>query len=69
VAFGDVPLEDEARSLVSFEWHMLGMLRQGKFALCHPERDGECISLEDWAVGDEDEIEDADAAAGQDSSA
>jgi len=52
-----LPEDDEARTLVTFEWHMLGMLRQGKFALRHPERDGVCITARQWA---EDEDEDDD---------
>ena len=61
IAFEEVPSDDEARSLVSFEWHLLGMLRQGKFVIRHPERDGTCISMDQWAE-DDDEREDDESA-------
>jgi hypothetical protein len=61
IAFEDLDPEDEARALVEFEWHMLGMLRRGKFVLRHPERDGQCVSVSDWAR-EEDDDEDNDAA-------
>jgi|CXWL01.1.fsa_nt_gi hypothetical protein len=53
IAFEDIPADDEARSLVQFEWHMLGMLRSGKFVLRHPERDGICVSMHEWARSEE----------------
>jgi hypothetical protein len=40
---------DEAQALVAFEWHMLGLLHQGRFTIRHPERDGVCISAREWA--------------------
>jgi hypothetical protein len=60
VAVEDTPADDEARSLVTFEWHMLGLLRQGKFTLAHPQRDGLCISAQEWARGEDedDEVDD-----------
>lgn len=61
IAFEDVPPDDEARSLVSFEWHLLGMLRQGKFVIRHPEREGACISIEQWAAEEEDDGEEDDS--------
>ncbi len=60
VAFVDIPADDEARSLVQFEWHLLGMLRQEKFVIRHPERDGVCVSVRDWAEDEEEEEEDSD---------
>jgi hypothetical protein len=47
---------------------MLGMLRQGKFTLRHPSRDGSCVSVEEWARDDEAEAEEAseDAKSGED---
>ena len=62
VAVEDTPPDDEVRALVAFEWHLLGMLRQGKFVIRHPEREGACVSVEDWARdGDgEDGAEDAE---------
>ena len=58
IAFEDIPADDEARSLVQFEWHMLGMLRQGKFVLRHPERDGVCVAMHEWARSEEGDDED-----------
>ena len=55
VAFEDIPADDEARSLIQFEWHLLGMMRQGKFVIHHPEKDGQCVSVREWAESDEDE--------------
>ena len=45
--------DDEGRALLEFEWHLLGMLRQGNFSLVHPERDGVCVTLEEWADSEE----------------
>ncbi len=45
--------DDEGRALLEFEWHLLGMLRQGNFSLVHPEQDGVCVSLDEWAESDD----------------
>jgi hypothetical protein len=46
VAVEDTPADDEARSLVTF---------------AHPQRDGLCISAQEWARGeDEDEDDEVD---------
>ncbi|MBI5289354.1 MAG: hypothetical protein HY873_10335 [Chloroflexi bacterium] len=55
IAFEDIPADDEARSLIQFEWHLLGMMRQGKFVIRHPEKDGKCVSVREWAESDDDE--------------
>lgn len=63
IAVEDSTPDDEVRALVAFEWHLLGMMRQGKFVIRHPERDGQCVSLEEWARDEEDgdgEPEDGD---------
>jgi hypothetical protein len=64
VAVGGVGPDDEAQALVNFEWHMVGLLRAGKFVIRHPERDGQCITYREWvAVGaGEGEAEDAEEA-------
>lgn len=62
VAVEDSEPDDEVRALVAFEWHMLGMLRQGRFTLRHPSREGECVSVEEWARDDEEETEGEDDA-------
>lgn len=58
VAVEESPSDDEARALVAFEWHMLGMLRQGKFVLRHPSRDGACVPVEEWQRDGEEEEDD-----------
>ena len=58
VALDKIGADDEAEALVGFEWHMVNLLRQGKFVISHPERDGQCITFREWAAdGDEDEAE------------
>jgi hypothetical protein len=60
-------IDDEARSLVAFELHMLGLLRQNKFILRHPQREGACITARAWAAedaeGEDQEDDDGVAAA------
>lgn len=57
IASGDAKADetDEVEALIQFEWHMAGLLGRGKFALAHPEREGRCISIEEWA---RDEVDD-----------
>ena len=55
MAVQDVPTDDEIRSLVTFEWHMLGLLRQGSFTLAHPQKDEQCVSAAEWARDQEDD--------------
>ena len=63
VALDKIGPDDEAEALVGFEWHMVNLVRQGKFVISHPERDGQCITFRDWAAGDdEDEDEDEESA-------
>ena len=54
VALDRIPSDDEAETLIGFEYHMLGLLRQGRFVIRHPERDGQCISFREWAASDDD---------------
>ena len=52
----DTPTDDEAATLIGFEWHMLGLLRQNKFTIRHPQSKGRCVSIREWyAEQDEDE--------------
>ena len=60
VALGQIGADDEAEALIGFEWHMVGLLRQGKFVLRHPERDGRCVTFQEWVADDGDEDEDED---------
>ena len=66
VAVEDSSPEDEVRALVAFEWHLLGMMRQGKFVIRHPERDGVCVSIEEWGRDGEELEEEAAAPDGAD---
>jgi hypothetical protein len=57
--------DDEVAALVGFEWYMLGLMRDGKFVLRHPERHGACISFREWISADEADDQDADVDAGE----
>jgi hypothetical protein len=60
VAVGQLAGEDEAEALIGFEWYMVGILREGKAVIRHPERNGRCISYREWIASD-DEDEDPEA--------
>ncbi|HEY8172633.1 MAG TPA: hypothetical protein VIH21_06065 [Dehalococcoidia bacterium] len=60
VALDKIGADDEVAALIGFEWHMVGMLREGKFTIRHPQRDGGCVSIREWARGDDDDDEAAD---------
>ena len=51
--------DDEAATLIGYEWHMLGRLMQGAFTIRHPQLDGRCVSIREWAAaadaGDEED--------------
>ncbi len=55
VALDKIGVENEAEALTGFEWHMVGLLRQEKFVIRHPQRDGRCVSFSDWADDDQDD--------------
>ena len=52
VALGKTGPDDEAEALIGFEWHLVNETREGKFALCHPESDGVCVTFPEW-IADE----------------
>jgi hypothetical protein len=58
IALDKITADDEVAALVGFEWHMLGRLREGNFTLRHPQLDGHCSSLREWAAGSGDDGED-----------
>ncbi len=62
IALDKIGADDEVAALVGFEWHMLGLLRDGGFTVRHPQRRGACVSIRDW-YADEDEIDDEQGAA------
>ena len=53
VALGMIGAEDEADALIGFEWHMVGLLRNGKFTLRHPQMGGRCVNFREWAARDD----------------
>jgi hypothetical protein len=61
VALDKIGADDEAEALVGFEWHMVNLLRQGKFVIRHPQRDGGCITFREWVAEDDDNVGDHDA--------
>ena len=60
VALGKIGAEDEAEALIGFEWHMVGLLREGRFTLRHPQLDGRCVSFRQWASSGDDEPADGE---------
>lgn len=56
VALDKIDANGEVAALVGFEWHMLNLVRDGRFTIGHPERDGKCISLREWTADDDDEL-------------
>lgn len=54
VALDKVGVDDEVEALIGFEWYMVSLLRQGKFVIRHPQRDGRCITFREWAAEDDD---------------
>jgi hypothetical protein len=58
VALDKIPADDEVAALVGFEWHMLQRLRDGNFTLRHPQLDGRCSSLREWAQAQADDGDD-----------
>ena len=61
IAIERIEADDEASTLIGFEWHMLGLLRQGKFTLRHPQSKGRCVSIREW-YAEQEESDDEDRA-------
>ncbi len=53
VALDKIGAEDQAEALIGFEWHMVSLLRQGRFVIRHPQRDGQCVSFHESVADDE----------------
>jgi hypothetical protein len=49
VALDRLQPDDEVAVLVGFERYMLGLLRDGKFTVRHPQVGGRCVSVREWA--------------------
>lgn len=60
VALDKIGVEDEAEALLGFEWHMVSLLRQGKFVIRHPQLEGRCVSFREWAASDDDDEDGAE---------
>jgi hypothetical protein len=60
VALGKIGPDDEAEALMGFEWHMVGLLREGKFTLRHPQLEGRCVSFREWIGRDGSDDDDDD---------
>ena len=61
IALASAPENDEAAAIAGFEWHMLGLLRQRKFTLRHPQSKGRCVSVREWYAEqhEDDDAQDA----------
>lgn len=59
VALDKIGAADEVEALIGFEAHMISLVKQGKFRLAHPQKDGRCVSFREWA-GAEDEDDEPD---------
>jgi hypothetical protein len=55
VALDRLTDEDEVPVLIGFERYMLALLREGKFTLRHPQVDGRCATVAEWAAARADE--------------
>ncbi len=62
VALDKMGPDDEAEALIGFEWHLVNEIREGKYVIRHPERDGVCVTYREWVASDDggDEYEDED---------
>lgn len=62
--------EDEVAALIGYEWHMLGRLVHAGFTIRHPQLEGRCVSIREWAAseetGDEDEVGNREQGTGRD---
>ncbi len=55
VALDRITADEEVEALIGFELHMIGRLRQGNFVIRHPQVDGHCVTVREWAERDDDE--------------
>ena len=54
VALDKIGPDEEAEALIGFEWHLVNEMRNGRYMIRHPERDGTCISYREWVATDDD---------------
>ena len=57
VALDKISADDEAEALIGFEWYMVGLLRQSKFVIRHPQLDDHCVTFREWAADEDDEAD------------
>ena len=62
IAIDRIEEDDEAATLIGFEWHMLGLLRQRKFTLRHPQSKERCVSIREWYAEREEDDDDGEEA-------
>jgi hypothetical protein len=55
VALDRITADQEVEALIGFELHMIGRMRHGNFVIRHPQVDGRCVSVREWAERDDDE--------------
>jgi hypothetical protein len=53
VAVSRERLDDEVGALVTFELHMIDRMRRGNFTIRHPQKDGRCVSIQEWLADEE----------------
>ncbi|MEX2224871.1 MAG: hypothetical protein WEB52_00320 [Dehalococcoidia bacterium] len=63
VAVSKDRLDDEVGALIAFERHIIERLRRGNFVIRHPQKDGRCVSIQEWLADDDEEEDDEDSAA------
>jgi hypothetical protein len=61
VAVSKDRLDDEVGALVTFELHMIDRMRRGNFVIRHPQKDGRCVTIEEWLADDDEDEEPDDA--------
>jgi hypothetical protein len=61
VAVSKDRLDDEVGALVTFELHMIDRMRRGNFMIRHPQKDGRCVTIEEWLADDDEDDESDDA--------
>lgn len=62
VAVSKERLDDEVGALVTFELHMIDRMKRGNFVIRHPEKDGRCVSIQEWLADDDADDEEDDEA-------
>lgn len=64
VAVAKDKLDDEVGALLTFELHMIERQRRGNFTIRHPQKDGRCVSIQEWLADDDEGDEASEAESG-----